>query len=306
MKILVLGATGQVGFELMRALGAPDEIVPAALGGELVDGTQCLDVDFTNSASLAGVLDAVGPDLIVNAAAYTAVDRAEDEPDLADRINHRAVAEIGAWAAVHGARVVHYSTDYVFDGAATRPYREDDPTAPLGAYGRTKLAGEDAMRASNARHAILRTAWVYGAHGHNFALTMLRLAGERDELRVVDDQAGAPTTARLIAQTTASVVRAWQANDAVGGIYHVTAAGSCSWYAFAEAILMGGVERGLVARMPRIVPITTAEFPTRARRPAYSVLDCGRLETAFGLQLPSWQTGLAGVLDELAAARKDD
>ncbi|HKE48777.1 MAG TPA: dTDP-4-dehydrorhamnose reductase [Rhodanobacteraceae bacterium] len=305
MKILVLGATGQVGFELMRALGTPDEIVAAALGGELVDGTQCLDVDFTNPASLAGVLDAVGADTIVNAAAYTAVDRAEDEPDLADRINHRAVAEIGAWAAHHGARVVHYSTDYVFDGAATRPYREDDPTAPLGAYGRTKLAGEDALRASGARHAILRTAWVYGAHGHNFARTMLRLANERDELRIVDDQTGAPTTARLIAATTATVLRAWQTNDAIGGIYHITAAGSCTWRAFAEATVRGGVERGLVAKAPRIEPITTAEFPTRARRPAYSVLDCARLEAAFGLQLPPWQTGLAGVLDELAAARKD-
>ena len=305
MTTLVLGATGQVGFELMRALGSSDEIVAAALGGELVDGTQCLDVDFTNSASLAGVLDAVGADTIVNAAAYTAVDRAEDEPDLADRINHRAVAEIGAWAANRGARVVHYSTDYVFDGAATRPYREDDPTAPLGAYGRTKLAGEDALRASGARHVILRTAWVYGAHGHNFARTMLRLAGERDELRVVDDQTGAPTTARLIAETTATVLRAWQGNDTIGGVYHITAAGSCTWRSFAEAIVRGGVERGLVACSPRVVPITTAEFPTRARRPAYSVLDCGRLEAAFGLQLPPWQAGLAGVLDELAAARRD-
>jgi dTDP-4-dehydrorhamnose reductase len=308
MRILVLGATGQVGRELMHTLPPLGEVVPAALGGELADGSHCLDVDFTSADSLAGVLDEARAQVIVNAAAYTAVDRAEDEPALADRINHVAVAEIGAWARRNAAHVVHYSTDYVFDGTSTRPYREDDATAPLGVYGRTKLAGEDALRASGARHLILRTAWVYASHGHNFLQTMLKLAGERDELRVVDDQIGAPTPARLIADTTSRALGVLEASDEADdrradGTYHLVSAGHCSWFEFATAIFSGAAHRGLVARAPRIVPIATADFPTRARRPAYSVLDCSRIEGAFGLQLPAWQSELAGVLDELAAAR---
>lgn len=305
MKILLLGATGQVGCELLRTLPPLGEVVCAALGGELPDGSHCIDVDYTRTASLAAAMDDVGADVIVNAAAYTAVDRAEDEPDLADRINHGAVAEIGAWTAHSGARVVHYSTDYVFDGASARPYREDDPTEPLGVYGRTKLAGEQALRESGARHLLLRTAWVYAAHGHNFLRTMLKLAGERDELRVVSDQIGAPTPARLIAETTTTALRAWLDRDEIGGTYHVVSAGRCSWFDFAVAILRGAVERGLMARLPRIDPIATADYPTRAHRPAYSVLACEKLERALGIQLPSWESGLAGVLDELAATRKD-
>jgi len=302
MKILLLGATGQVGCELLRTLPPLGEVVCAALGGELADKSHCIDVDYTRTASLTAAMDEAGAEIIINAAAYTAVDRAEDEPDLADRINHVAVGEIGAWAARHRARVVHYSTDYVFDGTSARPYREDDPTAPLGIYGRTKLAGEDALRASGARHLLLRTAWVYASHGHNFLRTMLRLAGERDELRVVSDQIGAPTPARLIAETTARALRTWLAGrDDVAGTYHVVSSGQCSWFDFAVAILRGAVERGLIARLPRIDPIATADYPTRARRPAFSVLDCRRIEAALGIQLPSWESGLAGVLDELAS-----
>ncbi|HEY6986095.1 MAG TPA: dTDP-4-dehydrorhamnose reductase [Rhodanobacteraceae bacterium] len=301
MKILLLGATGQVGVELLRTLPPLGEIVCAALGGELADKSHCIDVDFTRSASLAAAMDEANADIIVNAAAYTAVDRAEDEPELADRINHLAVAEIGAWAARHAARVIHYSTDYVFDGASTRPYREDDATAPLGIYGRTKLDGEQALHESGARHLLLRTAWVYAAHGHNFARTMLRLAGERDELRVVSDQIGAPTPARLIAETTTAALRAWLDRGDIGGTYHVVSAGRCSWFDFAVAILHGAVERGLIERLPRMDPIATADYPTRARRPAFSVLDCGRIEAALGIQLPSWESGLTGVLDELAS-----
>jgi dTDP-4-dehydrorhamnose reductase len=281
--------------------------------------------------SLARALDEAGAKTIINAAAYTAVDRAEDEPDLADRVNHRAVGEIGAWAATHDAYVVHYSTDYVFDGhgivedsGSPRAYREDDATAPLGAYGRSKLAGEQALAASGASHVIFRTAWVYAARGHNFLRTMLRLAAERDELRVVADQVGAPTPARWIAEVTATVLGDLQGAGAYGGtrrfaaashpttaspmssgldtVFNLVAAGHCSWFDFASAIVERAAARGLIARAPRVVPITTAEFPTRARRPAWSVLDGARLERAFGLQLPDWRAGLDQVLDEFAPA----
>ncbi|HVT33286.1 MAG TPA: dTDP-4-dehydrorhamnose reductase [Rhodanobacteraceae bacterium] len=304
MKILVLGANGQVGCELMRALAPLGEVVAATRDG----ARDTIEADLARPDSLADALDAVDAEIVVNAAAYTAVDRAEDESSLADRINHRAVAGIGAWAAAKGAGVIHYSTDYVFDGSAKRPYREDDPTAPLGVYGRTKLDGEDALRASGARHLILRTAWVYAARGRNFLLTMLRLAGERDELRVVDDQVGAPTPARLIADATAEALASWhvslETRDArFDGIHHLVSRGKCSWCDFAGAIMAGAAKRGLVARAPRVVPIRTSEYPTRAKRPAYSVLDTERFEGAFGLQLPDWRAGLDQVLDELAATR---
>lgn len=305
MKILLLGANGQVGFELLRALAPLGEVVAATRSGELVDGSSCALADLAQADSLAAALDAARADVVVNAAAYTAVDRAEDEAELADRINHRAVAEIGAWAARHDALAVHYSTDYVFDGTATRPYREDDATAPLGVYGQTKLAGEDTLRASGAAHLIFRTAWVYAARGGNFLRTMLRVAGEREELRIVADQIGAPTPARWIAETTAAAIGRWRHTDAnaqrgFDGVYHVVASGQCSWYDFAGAIMREALARGLIKRAPRVVPIASADYPTRARRPAYSVLDCAKLENAFGLQLQDWREGLASVLDEAA------
>jgi len=298
VKLLVLGAGGQVGYELVRALAPVGEVVSATR-----DDAGTLRVDLANADSLAAALDAARADVIVNAAAYTAVDRAEDEPELADRVNHRAVAEIGAWAKRNGRRVVHYSTDYVFDGSSKRPYRENDATAPLGAYGRSKLAGEDALRASGARHLIVRTAWVYAARGNNFLRTMLRLAGERDELRVVADQTGAPTPARLIADASAAMLRQWLddgENAGRDGTYHLVSAGRCSWFEFAEAIVDGAAARGLIERRPRVVPIATAEYPTRARRPAYSVLDTSKVTAAFGLQLPDWRAGLESVFDQLA------
>jgi dTDP-4-dehydrorhamnose reductase len=297
VRILVLGANGQVGFEVVRALAPLGSVVPAARDAADVQ------VDLADAATLAAALDASRADVVVNAAAYTAVDRAEDEPELADRINHRAVAEIGAWAKRNGRRVVHYSTDYVFDGSSTVPYREDDATAPLGAYGRSKLAGEEALRASGARHLIVRTAWVYAARGHNFLRTMLRLAGERDELRVVADQTGAPTPARLIADATAAMLSKWLGDGDDGrrdGTFHVVSSGQCSWFNFAGAIVDGAVARGLIERRPRVMPIATADYPTRARRPAYSVLGTSKAAAAFGLQLPDWRAGLESVLDELA------
>lgn len=306
MKLLVLGVNGQVGYELLRALAPLGEIIPATRDGELADGASCLRVDLADVESLARVLDGANAEVIVNAAAYTAVDRAEDEPELADRINHLALAQIGAWAARHAALVVHYSTDYVFDGNATRPYREDDATAPLGVYGRSKLAGEAALRASGAAHLVFRTAWVYAARGGNFLRTMLRLGAERDELRIVADQVGAPTPARWIADTTAAALVRWHEADAASrpaldGVYHLVAGGQCTWFDFAEAIFHAAAASGVIARAPRVVPIATADYPTRARRPAYSVLDCRKLESVFGLQLAGWPEGLKAVLGEIPA-----
>lgn len=310
MKILLLGANGQVGFELARSLAPLGEVQLATRSGLLATQEHCLQVDLANPETLDAALHAAAPDIVVNAAAYTAVDRAEDEENSADRINHWALTVLGAWAARRGALVVHYSTDYVFDGEARRPYREDDPTAPLGVYGRTKLAGENALRQAGCDHLILRTAWVFGARGHNFLRTMLRLATERDELRIVNDQRGAPTSSRLIAAATAVAMTRWlgmapSARAAALGTYHLCAGGECTWYEFACSILSTAQNSGLTERIPRLVPITTAEYPTRARRPAYSVLDTSRLRTTFGLHLIDWESTSNAVLEELASARAD-
>lgn len=348
MRILVTGANGQVGHELLRALadpsvlrnadaalgvccghsgadrravrsfGAPrnDEkpvpgtvpacaIIPATRSGMLEDGTHCEAVDLADFDDLTATLDRTQPNLILNAAAYTAVDRAEDEHDLAERVNGEALGVLGAWAKRNDARVVHYSTDYVFDGAATRAYREDDATHPVSAYGRSKLAGEIALSESGARHLIFRTAWVYAARGQNFLRTMLRLGAERDELRVVDDQVGAPTPARLIADVTAQAIAQWQEDDTPtrDGVYHVVASGRTSWCGFARAIFERAQRVGLIERAPKVQAIRTAEYPTRAVRPAFSVLDTARLRDAFGVALPDWQTALGGVILELAQRR---
>lgn len=305
MRILLLGANGQLGRVLREPLGALGEVQCATRSGVLDAATPCLAADLADADSLQRALDAATPQLIVNAAAYTAVDRAEDEPDLADRVNHRALAQIGAWAAREQVPVVHYSTDYVFDGHSQVPYREDAATAPLGVYGRSKLAGEDALRDSGADHFILRTAWVYAAHGSNFLHTMLRLARERDELRVVGDQIGAPTPAPWIAASTVGILQRVLAQPghkraAVFGTYHLTAASHCSWYDFASAILNQAHAAGLIGRVPPITPIGTADYPTRARRPAFSVLDTSKLARTFGLNLPAWPQGLTEVIAELA------
>ncbi len=305
MKVLLLGANGQVGFELARSLAPLGELVCATRSGALPGGAPCLTADLTQPESLAAALDAVRADVIVNAAAYTAVDRAEDEPELAQRVNARALAEIGAHAVARQALVVHFSTDYVFDGAGSRPYRENDATAPLGVYGRSKLDGENALRASGCDHLVLRTAWVYAARGHNFLRTMLRFAREREELRIVGDQRGAPTPARLIAAASALALSRLLARragerDKRLGTYHLCAAGQCTWFDFAGAIFARAQAAGLLEHAPRLVPISTAEYPTPAHRPAYSVLDCSKLRDAFGLHLPDWRSGLDAVIGELA------
>ena len=304
-SILLLGANGQVGFELRRALAPLGRVVCATRSGELAPGLPCAQADLAQPETLPTLLDELRPACIVNAAAYTAVDRAEDEEALAQRVNGEALQVLGAWAARQGAAVVHYSTDYVFDGEQAQPYREDDVTAPLGAYGRSKLAGEQALAASGCAHLILRTAWVYAARGHNFLLSMLRLARERDELRVVADQHGAPTPASLIAAATAAILARWRAaDDARGGIHHLTCGGQASWHEFASAIVARAHEMGLLPRRTPVRAITTADYPTPARRPRWSVLDCSRVQAAFGIALPDWRTGLDGVLADFTAMRK--
>jgi dTDP-4-dehydrorhamnose reductase len=330
-RILLLGANGQVGQALQFTLrhtacklnphfchlscdhgdrkDDPPEgrLVLATREGKLENGLPCERVDLSDPDGMREALDRIAPDLIVNAAAYTAVDRAEDEPDLAMRINGHAPGVLGEWARRHDARVLHYSTDYVFDGRAHKPYREDDPPHPLGAYGRSKLAGEFALRGSGAKHLILRTAWVYAPRGHNFLRTMLRLAAERDTLRVVDDQIGAPTPAEVIAQVTAQIVPRWFNVDqgdmtahSLDGVYHLTTTGQTSWHDFACAIFHRAHRRGLLARVPEVEAIRTGEYPTRARRPAYSVLDTSLLRETFDIELPDWQQGLDAVFEDLA------
>ena len=304
MKILLLGANGQLGRSFMEdgGLAARGELVPATRDGSLWNGGRGEVADLA-APGLAARLDRVRPDLIVNAAAYTAVDRAEQEETLATRINGQAVGELGAWAAAHGARVLHFSTDYVFDGRATAPYPPDAPTAPLNAYGRSKLAGELALRASGADHLILRTAWVYAPHGHNFLRTMLRLGAERDELRVVADQYGAPTSTALIVRACLALLDRGpgpaDGRARLHGTHHLVAGGHTSWHGFARAIFDEARARGLLARVPRVLPIATADYPTPARRPAWSVLDNTSLRR-LGVALPPWREELRQVMDRLA------
>lgn len=289
MKLLLIGGAGQVGQELRRSLATLGEVVVTTRDGRLPDGGSCEALDLQAIAAIAPLVERVAADVVVNASAHTAVDRAQSEPELAFRINAEAPGRLAVACAAHGIPLLHYSTDYVFDGAGTRPYRHDDATVPMGVYGASKLAGEQAIAAAGGPHLILRTAWVYALHGHNFLRTMLRLAGERDELGVVADQVGSPTPAWLIADVTATVLRHGLVEP---GVRHLVTAGHTSWHGFAEAIMDEAVARGLIARKPRVIGITTAEFPTPARRPAYSVLDCACLEREYGLVLPSWRDAL--------------
>lgn len=301
MRILLLGASGQVGFELHRGLEALGEVIPATRDGALPGGGVARVADLSNPDALKALLDELAPQLIVNAAAYTAVDRAESEPVLAQAINADAPAALARWCAVHGAKLVHYSTDYVFDGQGTRPWREDDATAPLGAYGRSKRDGEIGIAQSGCEHLILRTAWVYAARGHNFLRTMLRLAGERDHLRVVADQIGSPTPARWIAAVTVALVARWQAGaEWPSGIVHLTASGKTSWHGFAEAIFAAAVQAGMLECAPTVEAIASSAYPTPAQRPAYSCLDTSALHARFGVSLPDWRIGVTQTLAEMA------
>ena len=291
MRILLTGKNGQVGWELQRAL--------APLGEVIAPDRRALDLASGDSISTA--VRAVSPDVIVNAAAYTAVDRAESEPDLAMRVNGAAPAILAEEARRLGALMVHYSTDYVFDGTKQGAYVEDDAPAPLNQYGRSKLAGEQAVRTTAGAYCIFRTSWVYAARGHNFLNTILRLARERAELRIVDDQIGAPTWARSIADMTAAALSGPARERS--GLYHLTASGSVSWHGFARAILEGARSRFPDVSMPRLVPIPSSEYPLPAHRPLNSRLDNARLHAAFGLAPCRWEVMLAQCMQGLPAYR---
>ncbi|MDT9582998.1 dTDP-4-dehydrorhamnose reductase [Stenotrophomonas indicatrix] len=298
MTVLVFGGNGQVGQELLRALAPLGKVVATTRSGVLPDGSACETADFGQPDSLPALLDRLQPSIVVNAAAYTAVDRAEQEVDAAFAANAQAPGVIARWCAAHGVPFVHYSTDYVFDGQGTAPYREDEPTAPLGVYGTSKRDGEDAVRAAGGRHLIFRTAWVYASHGANFLRTMLRVGAERDQLRVVADQIGTPTPAALIADAT---VQALQHPGALSGTWHLTASGQTSWHGFAEAIFAEALATGVLAKVPSVEAIPSSEYPTPAKRPAWSVLDNRKLQQDFGIALPTWQDGLKRVMAELAS-----
>lgn len=299
MTPLVFGGNGQVGQELLRALAPLGPVVATTRSGKLADGSNCETADFNAPESLPALLDRLQPSVVVNAAAYTAVDKAEQEPEAAFRANAQAPGVIARWCAAHGVPMVHYSTDYVFNGQGTAPYMEDEATAPLGVYGSSKRAGEEAVRAAGGRHLIFRTAWVYASHGGNFLRTMLRVGAERDELRVVADQVGTPTPAALIADVTA---QALQHSGQLSGTWHLTASGQTSWHGFAEAIFAEAVAMGVLAKAPSVQPISSAEYPTPAKRPAWSVLDNSKLQHDFGIELPAWQAGLHQVMSEIANA----
>ncbi len=297
MKILVTGKNGQVGFELQRALSVLGEVVA-------VDQAEC---DLSETKAVQTLVEEARPAVIVNAAAYTAVDQAEREPELAHAINTEAPRVLGEAAAELGALVVHYSTDYVFDGTQPGAYRETDATNPQSVYGLTKRDGETALAQATSRHLILRTSWVVGAHGANFAKTMLRLAAERETLRVVSDQWGAPTSAALLADITAHLVRDWQrrlaaeADDFPYGTYHLANAGETNWCDYARFVVDAAARAGqpLTLSADAIEAIATAEYPTPAQRPANSRLDTTQLRERFGLRLPPWQQGLEQILQQI-------
>ena len=279
-RILVTGRNGQVGAELVNALTPHGEVT-------------ALDrpaLDLTNESALRATVRSVAPQIIVNAAAYTAVDRAESERELAFAVNATAPGILAEEAQRCGAWLIHYSTDYVFDGSKAAPYVEEDTTRPLNVYGESKLAGEHAVQAGCGKHVILRTSWVYGARGKNFFLTIRKLAQERDELKIVDDQVGAPTWCRDIANATAQIIGQLQKVDAPekSGVYHLSAEGRTSWYGFAAAIVAETCED----RKPRLTPIPSAQYPTPAARPRNSVLSHEKLQRAFGVVLPDWRASL--------------
>lgn len=293
MRILLTGRNGQVGFELQRALAPLGEVLAFDRAG----------LDLTDETAIRARLRDLRPDAIVNPAAYTAVDRAETDSETAEAINAVAPGVLGEEAERLGALVIHYSTDYVFDGQATGFQREADPTGPQGVYGRTKLAGEQALARTGARHLIFRTSWVFGAHGANFLKTMLRLAAEREALSVVADQIGAPTAASLIADVTAHVLRQALREPASvpDGVYHLAAAGETSWHAYASHVIAGARAAGRPLRVAEdaIRPIPAADYPTPARRPANSRLDTEKLRNTFGLVLPHWRDGVDHVLQQI-------
>lgn len=295
MKILLFGKTGQVGWELQRSLAPLGDLMALDVDSQIFCG------DLTNLEGIVQTIQAVAPDVIVNAAAHTAVDKAESEPDLVKTINALAPAVMAQQAKQLGACLVHYSTDYVFNGSGNQPWLEADSTAPLSVYGQTKLDAEAAIIASGCRHLIFRTSWVYAARGGNFAKTMLKLAKERDTLKVINDQIGAPTGADLLADVTAHAIRELMHNADVNGLYHLVAGGETSWHGYAQFVIdfarQSGVELKVLQEAIEAVP--TSAFPTPARRPLNSRLNTEKLQKTFNLHLPDWQVGVKRMLTEI-------
>lgn len=296
MRLMLTGANGQVGWELRRSLAPLGEVTA-------LDRSQC---DLSRPERLPDIIRDLQPDVIVNAAAYTSVDKAEQEEGLATVINGTAVGVLAEEARKAGSLFVHYSTDYLFDGEKPTPYSEDDTPHPINAYGRSKLAGETALRQIGGRYIILRTGWLYAARGHNFVRTILRLAEERDELRIVDDQAGAPNWARDIADATARIVRAVHVEHTqktfASAPFNLTVAGATTWYGFAKGILDEASRAGLLARTPRLTPIASSDYPTLAARPKNSRLSGERLKARFGIALPDWRQSLVRCIAEMSTA----
>ena len=299
MKILLLGRGGQVGWELQRSLAVLGELVALDFDAAANPGQLC--GDFSSLSGLAETVRRVAPNVIVNAAAHTAVDKAEAEPALARMLNAQAPEVLAAEAQKLGAWLVHYSTDYVFDGGGTQPWHETDATGPLSVYGQTKLEGELAV-ARCAKHLILRTSWVYAARGGNFAKTMLRLASEREALTVINDQFGAPTSAELLADVTAHSLRTALADPGLAGLYHCVAGGETTWHAYACYVLEQALALGwqLKAGPAQVTPVPTSSYPTAARRPLNSRLDTSKLQAAFGLHLPHWRVHARRMLEEIS------
>jgi len=300
MKFLLFGKGGQVGWELQRSLAPLGELIALDVDSRQQYG------DFTRLDDIAQTVRTIAPDVIVNAAAYTAVDKAESEPEQVRTINALAPGIIARESRKLGSWLIHYSTDYVFDGSGSKPWVETDPTGPCSVYGSTKLEGEEAIRASGCHHLIFRTSWVYAARGGNFAKTMLRLAQERERLTVIDDQIGAPTGADLLADVTAHAIRTALQQPELSGLYHLVAGGETSWHGYACFVLnlarQAGIELKVTAE--NVIPVPTSAFPLPARRPLNSRLDARNLQTTFDVHLPLWQTGVARMLEEVLVSRK--
>ncbi|EOA04516.1 DTDP-4-dehydrorhamnose reductase [Herbaspirillum frisingense GSF30] len=293
MKILLFGCNGQLGWELQRSLAPLGQLISLSACSEQYCG------DLADMAGISRTIAALRPDVVVNAAAYTAVDKAQSEPERAHLVNAEAPGAMALAAAQCGALLVHYSTDYVFDGSGEHARKEDEATGPLNVYGRTKLEGEQAIVASGCAHLIFRTSWVYAARGGNFAKTMLRLGAQRDELNVIDDQTGAPTGAELLADASAHAIVQTLAHPERQGLYHLAASGQTTWFAYARKVFALAGQLGGLSGPARLVPIPTSAYPTQAARPLNSRLDCSKFQAAFGLILPDWQNGVERMMKEL-------
>jgi dTDP-4-dehydrorhamnose reductase len=298
LNILLTGAAGQLGSELLPLLSAHGRVIPTDRSTPAGAVENWLELDISDGGKLESLLSRLQPGLIINTAAYTAVDQAETDIETAFNVNADLPGRLAAWAKKNDSRLMHYSTDYVFNGEADRPYLETDPASPMSVYGESKRAGEKALEDSGCSHAILRTSWVYSSHGKNFVLSMLDLARRGVSLKIVDDQQGCPTSARNLALASVSVINAWQTAEQ-SGIFHYCDGCSLSWYGFAQEIFRIAVSKGLLEEYPEVAPIPSSEFPQPARRPKWSVLDTAKITRVFNIQPASFEQSLAAVIDEI-------